>query len=90
MKELDKDMEHVRNSFSNLKERQALQKPAENTKMLVVGVLMSSVIVFSILGEEVVKHFIWYWAAFMALLLAGCIIQDIRISKEIKRRGIEL
>lgn len=90
MTELDKDMEHMRNSFSDFKERRALQEPAENMKMVVVGILILSVVAFSILGKEVVKHFIWYWAAFMVLLLLGCLIQDIRISREIKRRGIDL
>ncbi len=71
--------------FENFKRECELREPAMNTKMIVVGVLVASVIVFTIMGKDNVKPIIWYWAAFMALLVIGCAVQDFMISRKIRR-----
>lgn len=85
----DDKMNEIRSDFAKFKKRRELQEPAENAKMGVVGILIASVVIFSILGDDVVKDIIWYWAAFMTLLLIICAIWDIRIAIKIRKLGLK-
>lgn len=44
------DLEKMRSSFDLFKKKRALQEPAENTKMVVVSILLISVAMFTFLG----------------------------------------
>ena len=70
--------------LEQFKQERKLQEPAENAKMVVVGILLISVIVFAIMGDDAVKPIIVNWAIFMGLLVIGCAIQDWTISRKIK------
>ncbi len=76
------------NSFENFKKKQEIGRFAENTKMAVVGVTLLSVIVFTFLGKETVKPYIWYWVGFMVLLLVICAVQDLINHNKIKKLGL--
>lgn len=39
-----------------------------------LGLLLMSVILFNALGKDIVKHFIWYWAAVMFILATTAFI----------------
>ena len=79
------DLDEIRGEFDKFVARRRLQQPAEDTKMAVVGILLLSVFVFSMIGKQVVRQIIWYWVAFMVLMLIGCAIQDYIISRKIKK-----
>ncbi len=74
--------------FEDFKKRQQITKLAENTKFAVVGILILSVIVFTLIGKDNVKSIIWYWAAGMSLLVIVCAIQDIVNRIKIKKLGL--
>lgn len=74
--------------FEDLKTRHELTRVAENTKMVVVCVLVASVAAFHFMGKENVKQVIWYWAGFMTLMLLICVAQDIVNKVKMKRLGL--
>ncbi len=74
--------------FEDFKKRQEIVRVADNTKMVVVGVLVLSIVVFTLIGKDAVKPIILHWAAFMTLLLVVCAIQDIANNRKIKRLGL--
>lgn len=71
--------------FEKFKQKVELQRPAENTKVAVIIILVLSLGLFTIIGKEATKSIILYWAAFMTILMLGCAIQDILINKKVKR-----
>lgn len=70
--------------MKQFREENEIRNKAINAKMVVVGILVLSVIVFTIIGKESTKSIIWYWVAFMGFLLVICIIQDIIVARKIK------
>ena len=75
-------------SFADFKKRQDIRRVADNTKSAVLAILIVSVLVFAIAGDDAVKPYIWFWAAFMAALVLVCAIQDLINTIKIKRLGL--
>lgn len=83
------DMEEVRSSFAKFKQRQEIVAFADNFKMVVVGILVLSVFVFSMVGDENVRPYIWHWAIFMTSLVIACGVMDFRNHLKMKRLGLK-
>lgn len=71
--------------INKFREKRKLQEPAENSKIAVVIILVISVAIFTILGKDIVKQIVWYWAGGMSALVVLCAIQDFVISRKIKQ-----
>jgi drug/metabolite transporter superfamily protein YnfA len=75
-------------SFDKFKRKQEITRFSDNYKMFVVGVLVFSVIVFTIIGDEQAKLLLWDWVAVMVALVGTMIILDIINYVKIKREGL--
>lgn len=70
--------------FKQFKEENEIRNAGLNLKTAVVVILLISVFIFAIVGEDNVKPLIWYWATGMSALVLVCAIQDIIIARKIK------
>lgn len=78
-------MEEVRKSMSRLRYHQEVHRLGDNMKMATVGLLVASVFVFTLIGEEAVKPIIWYWAGAMTVLLIINAAIDIRAGMKMRQ-----
>lgn len=74
--------------FKKFRRKQELRAPAEFMKMAVVAMLVVSLIVFTAIGKDNAKSIVVYWAVFMSIMVIICAIQDILISRKIKKEDL--
>lgn len=70
MKDFQKEMQ-------NFREMQANRRPAEDVKMVIVVVMVVSVVIFSIVGDDKVRPYIWIWVVLMSLAVVLAAVLDI-------------
>lgn len=73
-------------NIQDFRRYEANHKTADNFKMVMVGILVLSVIVFSGLGKDDVKPIIIHWAVFMSSLVIISLILDYRARKKDKKK----
>lgn len=71
-------------TIEELKRHQANHRNADNFKMITVGILMLSLVIFTAVGKDNVKLIIWYWATGMVFLLFVNLVLDVIASRKDK------
>ena len=66
--------------YNKLLYREKISRTADNMKTLTIGIVILSLFVFAVIGDEAVKPIILYWAGGMFLLLAINLLLDYRVS----------
>lgn len=75
-------------AFERFKKKQAITAKADDIKMIILLILVSSIFVFVFLTDEIMKSIIPVWAGGMSLLVVIAIIMDLRNSRKIKKLGL--
>jgi membrane protein YdbS with pleckstrin-like domain len=75
--------------FDKLQQRIKLTEASSNFKMVIVGVLLVSVVIFTVMGEAEVRPIIWEWATGMLILVAIAVALDIRDHFRLKKLGLK-
>lgn len=86
---MSKTINEVIKDIEELRKYEANHKLADNFKMITVGILVLSMVLFSVMGDDNVKPIIWNWATFMVAILIIDIVLDIIANKKDRADGLK-